>query len=215
MADDAHRNDLGADDAEPGDLPELNSEDFNVEDLEKELQAMMDADTPAPRQSCRALIVSPVDAPAALRAALDMIGSPAPVVSLGPVSAVFLDLEVDPDGTEEAEMLSLLGEDRPLPDEVDQMARLLSKLSKKGAIAIAAWTSKTAADAGEDALSGTIVARRYVRGEPEAALSSGLVLSGFDLQAEELLLGRIQPEDVQDHRGHGPWSGWLRRRGGH
>lgn len=210
MSDDVQGNVPDSDDGGPDDLGPL---DFNVDDLEREFQAMMEEGEPAPQRACRALVLSPVDAPGALRAALDLVGSPAPVVGVGGASAVFLEAEEDAAAGEEAEMLALLGEDRPLPEPVDQMARLLSKLSAKGAVAIAAWTSKAPTDAGGEELSGNIVARRYVNGEPEAPLSSGLVLSGLNLAAEELLLGRMQPDEVDEHRGGGPWTGWLKGRG--
>lgn len=174
-------------------------------------------DAGEPSHDCRALILSPIDAPGALRAALDMVGSPAPVVGLGRSSGVFLNVDEDEGDSEEASMMALLGEDRPLPKSVDEMARLLSKLSKHGAVAIAAWTRhEPAADTDEDAageLSGNIVARRYVNGEAEETLSSGLVLAGLNLVAEELLLGRIKPEEVDDYEDPGSWTGWLKGRG--
>ena len=62
-------------------------------------------------------------------------------------------------------------------------------------------------------MNGTIAAMRYVNGEAEVPLPSGLVLAGLDLAAEELLLGRITPEQVDDYREPGPWTGWLKGRG--
>lgn len=187
---------------------------FDADELEKELLAMMDDEPTSPKESCRALVLSPIDAPGALRAALNLVGSPAPVVGLGGATGVFLEIATDGGDPQEAEMMALLGEERPLPREVDQMARLLSKLTAHGAVAVAAWITKNTAEGGEEGdLSGTIVARRYVNGEPEAALSSGLVLSGLSLGAEELLLGRMTPEEADDHRNGGPWTGWLKGRG--
>ena len=52
-----------------------------------------------------------------------------------------------------------------------------------------------------------------MNGKVESALPSGLVLAGLDLSAEELLLGRITPEQVDDYREPGPWTGWLKGRG--
>lgn len=168
-----------------------------------------------------ALILSPVDAPRALRAALDLVGSPAPVVQLGSLTAVYLDEESDPseeEVDEDAALLALLGDDRPIPEAVDKMAKLVSKLAKPGSVALVAFTAEDASvEVGEGsppALTGTILGRRYVGGKPEEKVSAGLVLAGLPLAAEELLLGRLAPSEVPDLP-RGPWTGWLKGRGKH
>ncbi len=193
--------------------------EFDEGELEAELAKFLDEAAPAKQKTlCRALIVTPIDAPAALRAALDMVGSPAPVVNLGLRSAVYIEVEEEGD-TDSIEMLALLGAERPLPDRVDEMGRLLSKLSKGGAVVLASWVS--APPSGEDepvtqtpVMTGTMTARRYLNGEPEATLPAGLVLSTLSLAAEELLLGRITLGQVDDQP-PGPWTGWLKGRGRH
>lgn len=158
-----------------------------------------------PAGRCLAVILSPVASAAALSAALTMVGSSAEVVPTRSGSAVFMDVPQEgEEGDEEAAMAALLGDDRPLPEPVDQMARLVSKLAKPGAVAITSWISDS--DAG---LAGNMVARRYVNGRPEQALPSGLVLAGLDLVVEELLLGRLSVEEVRQQR-KGRWTGWLR-----
>lgn len=204
-------------------------------DFDAEFQKMMEEEEVPVTERCRILILTPIDAPGALRAALDMIGSPAPVVGLSTGAAVYREI-VGTQGQDEAgELLALLGGDRPLPDEADALARLLSKLSKHGVVAVASWvtekegeTSSSERQEGSDEegeesidlpsaspaeVSGTMVARRYVNGEPEETLSAGLVLARTDLAAEELMLGRIGPEQVKDYQDKGPWSGWLKGRG--
>ncbi|WP_242491729.1 hypothetical protein [Actinomyces minihominis] len=188
------------------------SDDFQGDDLDAQFLEMMQGMTPLPKKSARSLVLSPVDAPAALRAALDLVGSPAPVVALGRNSAVYMDIEAGGAESEAEEMMALLGEERPQPKEADQMARLLSKMSPLGAVALTAWTTEDPAGEGEPQVTGTIIARRYVNGEPEASLSSGLVLAGLELAAEELLLGRITPEQVEEFRGPDSWTGWLKGR---
>lgn len=190
--------------------------DFGGDDLDAEFFKMVADVTPSTRKFCRALVLSPIDSPGALRAALDMVGSPAPVVSLGRTSAVYLEVEVlEGEADQDAEMLALLEEEPPLPAEVDEMGKLLSKLSSHGSVAIASWTTEEASgtENGAPDVNGTIAARRYVNGKVESALPSGLVLAGLDLSAEELLLGRITPEQVNDYREPGPWTGWLKGRG--
>ena len=157
---------------------------------------------------CLAVILSPIASANALSAALTMVGSTADVVPTRSGSAVFMDVPQegtgDPEADEAAAMAALLGDERPLPDSVDQMARLVSKLARQGAVAITSWTSDS-----EAGVVGNMVARRYVNGEPEDALPSGLVLANLDLVLEELLLGRVSVEEVRAKR-KGRWSGWLR-----
>lgn len=193
--------------------------EFDEGELDAELAKILD-ETPAKQKSlCRALIVSPIDAPAALRAALNMVGSPAPVVNVGSRSAVYLEVEEEGDA-DALEMLALLGSERPLPDKVDEMGRLLSKLSRGGAVVLASWVSAPPSSEEKPAaqvpvLTGTMAARRYVDGDPEDVLPSGLVLSTMAVAAEELLLGRIALDEVEDYSPGGPWTGWLKGRGRH
>lgn len=187
------------------------------------------------KRRCLALILSPIDSAAALRAALDMVGSPAPVVSFRPGTAVYMEVDLGSptEASEADEMAALLGEDRPLPKEVNDMAILLSKLSAQGAVALVSWLSEdvsaeeiaaTSSEAGsaEDraekangsaSLEGNIVAQRFVSGEPEERLSAGLVLASINLAAEELLLGRITVDEIDSWFNQGPWTGWLKGRG--
>lgn len=153
---------------------------------------------------CRAVVLSPIDAPAALSAGLQMVGSSAPVLKVSLGSAVFMEVEQSRPTDEEA-LAVLLGDDRPLPEAVDQMARTVSKMASGGAVALTSWTSFDA-----EGVSGSITARRYVAGEPEQRLASGLVLANTDLVIEELLLGRITPEEAEAHTSRNRWTGWLR-----
>lgn len=201
---------------------------FNEDDLDAELAKILAEGTAQPetepkkKNLCRALVVVPIDAPAAVRAALDMMGASAPVVGVGSGSAVYLEVEEDDTGGD-AEMLALLGEARPLPEEVDKMGRLLSKLTKHGAVVLTSWVAPAPSDQEEPedgtegapastALVGSMAARRYVNGEPEEALAAGMVLSVMSLAAEELLLGRMTVEEVEGFSEGGNWSGWLKGR---
>ncbi len=189
---------------DPPDLP-----DFSSADLDAELDKLLGAEPP--RSLCRTLILVPIDAPGAVRAALDMVASPAEVVGLGHLSGVYLEVTSEADA-DTGEMLALLGEERPLPKEADKLAALLSKLSRGGAVALASWVKDTGEDGGEG-VSGTITAKRYVNGQPGDTLSAGLVLARVDLAAEELLLGRLNPDQVEDYQKRGRWTGWMKGRG--
>ena len=105
---------------------------------------------------------------------------------------IVLYLELDPDDEEE-EFASLLGEERPMPEEVDRFAKVISKLSKFGAVAVVSTLAE------EDSLvSGSVYARRYVNGKPEDAIPAGLLINSIDIRAEDLLLGRSRPQDYPD-----------------
>lgn len=181
------------------------------------------SDKPSEASGWIALVLSPIDSPGALRAALDMVGSPGRVVQLGHTTAVYLDSATDSSAgaevatsTEDQELLALLGDDRPVPAAVDDMAQLVSKLAKPGAVALVSFTKEDptaeSAEGAPPALTGNILGRRYVGGESEEKLSAGLVLAGMPLAAEELLLGRLTPDDIPDVP-RGPWTGWLKGRG--
>lgn len=156
------------------------------------------------RGVCRALVLSQIDAPAALSAGLSMVGASAPVLGISGGSAVIMEVE-QVGSSDEDEMAMLLGDDRPIPDEVDKMASLVSKMTDGGSVALTSWTSSD-----EEGMAGTIVARRYVNGRPEEKLSAGLVLAGLDPVCEELLLGRLSPEEAEAITKRGRWTGWMR-----
>ncbi|MDO5049627.1 MAG: hypothetical protein Q4D87_07075 [Actinomycetaceae bacterium] len=107
---------------------------------------------------------------------------------------IVLYLEVDEgDNAEESEFESLLGEDQPMPEEVDRFARVISKLSKYGAVAVVSNLREE-----ESLISGNIIARRYVNGEPEEKIPGGLLINSIDSRAEDLLLGRTHASDYPD-----------------
>ncbi|WRS29470.1 hypothetical protein U6G28_08030 [Actinomycetaceae bacterium MB13-C1-2] len=152
----------------------------------------------------RALVLSQIDAPAALSAGLSMVGASAPVIQVSQGSAVIMEVEQNGPSDEE-ELAMLLGDDRPIPDSVDKMASLVSKMTEGGAVALTSWTSSE-----KEGTEGTIVARRYINGKPEQKLSAGLVLAGLDPVCEELLLGRLTPEEADAISKRGRWTGWMR-----
>ncbi len=154
--------------------------------------------------TCRALILSPIDAPAALAAGLQLVGNPVPVIKTNKGSAAFIEVKQD-QPSEEDELMALLGEDRPIPEKVASLASLISKMAAGGSVALTSWTS-----AGAEGVSGTITARRFVNGKPEEKLSSGLVLAKVGTVCEDLLLGVVTPEQAESFTSGKKWSGFLR-----
>lgn len=143
-----------------------------------------------PEQSV-GLIFAPLRPASAVAKMLGMYKIARWVVPIDHQVVIYLDLEVKHD--EENDFSALLGEERPMPEEVDKFARVISKLSKFGAVAVVSNLAE------EDSLvAGSVYARRYVNGEPEDAIPAGLLINSIDIRAEDLLLGRAKPEDFPD-----------------
>ncbi len=160
------------------------------------------------------LVLAPVSSPEALHALLGLAGVGEAVVSLRPWTGVWLRVETVP--TAEDEMDELLGGGRAMPPAVDRVARVVSRLSRYGAVAMMSWLVE--GEGVEPGVSGQISARRYVRGEPEDDIPAGVLLGAMPPATEDLLLGRTTPGDYPDSvssdgtvRRRGP-LGWFRRR---
>lgn len=197
----------------PNDDPDLPQDSFSEDEFWALAQLASDSDlgeedeeTPVSASVgvCRALILSQIDAPAALSAALNMVGENAPVIAISGGSAVFMEVDQG-ENAEDEELNALLGDERPIPEAVDKMASLVSKMTEGGSVALTSWTSRD-----EQGTAGTIVARRYVGGKPQERLPSGVVVSNLDLVVEQLLLGELTAEEAQAISKRGRWTGWLR-----
>ncbi len=163
-----------------------------------------------------ALVLAPVPSPEALHALLALSGVRETVVRLKPWTAVWLRVETRP--SDEDEFASLLEDSRPMPQAVDKVARLVSRLSKYGAVAMMSWLVE--GEGVEPGVSGQITARRYVQGEPEEDIPAGVLLGAMPPATEDLLLGRTLPGDYEDtvradggggRPRRGP-LGWLRKK---
>ncbi len=161
------------------------------------------------------LVLAPVSSPEALHALLGLAGVHEAVVRLRPWTAVWLRVETVP--TAEDEMDELLEGGRAMPPDVDRVARIVSRLSKFGSVAMMSWLVE--GEGVEPGVSGRIGARRYVRGEPEDDIPAGVLLGAMPPATEDLLLGRTLPADYPDsvtsdgvvRRNRGPLD-WFRRR---
>ncbi|MFZ1382426.1 MAG: hypothetical protein WAS54_06535 [Scrofimicrobium sp.] len=201
---------MSSDELGPEEMPEASSTDeefWALAELASESEDSGPAQEDRPEVAkgiARALVLSQIDAPAALSAGLSMVGASAPVIGISNGSAVTMEVEQDGPSDEE-ELAMLLGDDRPIPDAVDKMASLVSKMTAGGSVALTSWTSSE-----DEGTEGTIVARRYVNGKPEQKLSAGLVLAGLDPVCEELLLGRVTPEEAEAITKRSRWTGWMK-----
>ena len=161
-----------------------------------------------------ALVLAPIAHPEVLHSLLALSDVRESVVRLKPWTAVWLRVETTP--TDEEELDVLLTGNRPMPDAVDRVARVVSGLSKYGAVALMSWLVE--GDGVEPGVSGRISAQRYVAGEPEETIPAGLLMGSMPQATEDLLLGRTAPADYSDsvsaageRRGGGPF-GWFKKK---
>lgn len=160
-----------------------------------------------------ALVMAPLPSTQALFSLLSLSGHQYDVVRVKPWTAAWIRVPLAQ--TEQDEFESLLAEERSMPQEVDAVARAVSRLSKYGAVAMMSWLVEGGAEPG---VSGQITARRYVSGQPEEDIAAGVLLSTLPPAAEDLLLGRTTPADYPDSiapdgKRRGPRFGpmkWLR-----
>lgn len=172
---------------------EAADDDPQVEAFMRALSGELDA--PAPHFDMRktvAVVLTPLVDAEALTALLAMSKLDASVVptSTGAVACLEVPVKVSDD------IESLLGASRPMPPEAESLAAEISRFSRMGAVLLVSWLVE--GDAVEPGVSGQITARRYIAGAPEADLPAGLVISGLDQRVEDLLLGRINPQDVSE-----------------
>ena len=150
------------------------------------------APEPAEQTLCTALVLVPFDSVAALLPVLKLAKAEATVVDLEPGLAVWLRLKGKSSVEDEAS--AFLTGTRPVPAEVDTIARVTSGVTRYGSVAVVSWLSDEQAD--EPGVSGVVTAKRYVGGEPDEDLVAGLLLNSLSDRAEDLLLGRAVPEDL-------------------
>lgn len=159
------------------------------------------------RKICVALVLAPFDSAQALGALLKITNTAAEVVKLDPWAAAYLEVRGE---LPEEDASTLLTGSRPAPPAVDRVARVISRISRFGSVAIVSWLSE---DNGfEPGVSGMVTAKRYVGGEPEEDISAGVLLGSLGSRAEDLLLGRARPEDFPDDE-EGGWKRFFRRDG--
>ena len=140
------------------------------------------------------LVLAPIPSPGALHSLLALSGLKLSVVRLKPWTAIWQRVETQP--TDEEELDALLSGQRPMPAPIDEAARVVSRLSKYGAVAVMSWLVE--GDGVEPGVSGRITAQRYVNGQPEETIPAGGLLGAMPQATEDLLLGRSTPEDYED-----------------
>lgn len=192
----------------------MSDDDFDEEfarltaGLSSDLEApLKDTSELEPKRTSIGMVLAPVNDVAALGALLKLAGIDADVVKTDPWAAVWIPL--DPaDAPVDEELLLLTGQ-RPIPDVVDRVAKVVSTFTPYGAVVLISWLAED--ESFESGITGNITAKRYVDGEPEETLESGILINQLDDIAEDLLLGRATPSDFPDD-GSG-WRKFFRRPG--
>ncbi|MDO5729035.1 MAG: hypothetical protein Q4P71_05350 [Actinomycetaceae bacterium] len=135
------------------------------------------------------LVLAPLASAEAVSSILGLYGVSRWVVPIAGQVALWFESTEDDSSQFEA----LLGEERPMPEECDAYARVMSRLSRFGAVAIASSLTEQ-----DDVIQGDVIARRYVNGAPEDSIPAGLLVNWMDSRAEDLLLGRTHPSELPD-----------------
>lgn len=146
-------------------------------------------------QRCIAVILTPVRDVSDLYALLAIHGVEAQVMQTETGAIVYQEYEVsESDAFEE-----LLGDERPLPEEAVELAKLVSSMMAfYGAVLCVSWLSDAPDETSQ--LCGQVVAKRYVDQKFDANLPAGQLISGVNSVVEDLLLGLATPDDISDVR---------------
>lgn len=154
-----------------------------------------------------ALILTPLASADTLTVLMATAGLSAEVI--GTDSGAVARVEVPADAGNDVE--SLLGSKRPLPPEVDELARQVSRLIRgTGVVALVSWLVQ--GDDVEPGVSGQITARRYEAGEPQEDLPAGLLIAQMDPLVEELLTARLATSEVEGVADTGKIGRWQAMR---
>ena len=100
--------------------------------------------------------------------------------------------------TPDDELEALLGEERPVSPEAEELALAVSKITPYGAVL---FVSTLRSDSDDDpGVQGQITARVYYDGHFDRTIPAGPLVSCADERVEDLLLGRTSPEDYPEIR---------------
>lgn len=167
-------------------------------DYDKEFERLisqLDEVAPEPQRRTVGLILVPTTNYSALDLLVKSLKLPGQLVRLDSLVGIWIEPKDQPTPTDWD--IQLLGEDRPLPAEVEETAKALCGHVDMSVVALASFITE-----GDDSdqSTGTLIARRFCTQETPRDLPAGLILSGIDENAELLLLGRVRPEDLPKKR---------------
>lgn len=175
------------DDAEKEDRSALNGDD-TVDEVDLDTPEDEHLHLPDGKRSI-GLVLAPLASAEAVSRMLGLYGVARWVVPIAGQVALWFEITDE----ESSEFDALLGEERPMPEECDAYARVMSRLTRFGAVAIVSSLTEE-----DDVIHGNVIARRYVNGAPEDSIPAGLLVNWMDSRAEDLLLGRVHPEEIAD-----------------
>ncbi|MDO5746372.1 MAG: hypothetical protein Q4P66_01750 [Actinomycetaceae bacterium] len=179
-------------DALPTDLDDMSDRELSTDNGNTQVPPDSQPRIEHTPQRCIAVILTPVQDETDLVALLAVNRLDALVIHTDTGAIVYQECRVEPGN----EFEELLGDDRPVPEEAERMAKVVSSMmSYYGAILCVSWLQDAPDETSQ--LCGQVIAKRYVNQEFDANLPSGQLISALSSSVEDLLLGLITPEELE------------------
>lgn len=139
-----------------------------------------------------ALVLTPVASAQALAGLCAMSGLEIEVIPSTTGALVYLKLDEE---SQEWELDALLGGSAHLPEKAVELASQLSVIARMPVVLAISWIAP--GNEIEPGVTGRVSAHRFHQGKVEDELPPGMLMARMDGVVEDLLLGRVTPQDVQ------------------
>ena len=164
------------------------------EEVDQDLQAWQHLEALSPEAGDVALVLTNLLEPVPLATMMAAHEIDARIVETESGCVVWKRLTPTPDD----ELEALLGDERPVSHEAEELALAVSKITPYGAVL---FVSTLRSDSDDDpGVQGQITARVYYDGHFDRTIPAGPLVSCADERVEDLLLGRTSPEDYPQIR---------------
>lgn len=164
------------------------------EEVDQDLQAWQHLEALSPEAGDVALVLTNLLEPVPLATMMAAHEIDARIVETESGCVVWKRLTPTPDD----ELEALLGDERPVSPEAEELALAVSKITPYGAVL---FVSTLRSDSDDDpGVQGQITARVYYDGHFDRTIPAGPLVSCADERVEDLLLGRTSPEDYPQIR---------------
>ncbi|WP_215522813.1 hypothetical protein [Varibaculum prostatecancerukia] len=163
-------------------------------EVDQDLQAWQHLEALSPEAGDVALVLTNLLEPVPLATMMAAHEIDARIVETESGCVVWKRLTPTPDD----ELEALLGDERPVSPEAEELALAVSKITPYGAVL---FVSTLRSDSDDDpGVQGQITARVYYDGHFDRTIPAGPLVSCADERVEDLLLGRTSPEDYPQIR---------------
>lgn len=164
------------------------------QEVDQDLQAWQHLEALPPEAGDVALVLTNLLEPVPLATMMAAHEIDARIVETESGCVVWKRLTPTPDD----ELEALLGDERPVSPEAEELALAVSKITPYGAVL---FVSTLRSDSDDDpGVQGQITARVYYDGHFDRTIPAGPLVSCADERVEDLLLGRTSPEDYPQIR---------------